>query len=99
MESRIKTLKNFKLSKKQLNYQNNLALLTILTSLTLPPTKLNIVLNVTKAIENIGRKWYILSDMESELYRRNHMFKKKTKELVSRGNRKMLSLNKNDVYI
>ena len=52
MESRIKkTLKILKLSKKQLNYQNNLALLTILTASTLPLTKLNIVLNVTKAIE------------------------------------------------
>ena len=53
MESRIikKTLKILKLSKKQLNYQNNLALITILTSSTLPPTKLNIVLNVIKAIE------------------------------------------------
>ena len=53
MESRIikKTLKILKLSKKQLNYQNNVALITILTSSTLPPTKLNIVLNVTKAIE------------------------------------------------
>ena len=51
MEIREKNLKNLKLSKKQLNYQNNLTLLIILTSSTLPPTKLNIVLNVTKAIE------------------------------------------------
>ena len=48
MEIREKLLK---LSKKQLNYQNNLALITKLTSSTLLPTKLNIVLNVTKAIE------------------------------------------------
>ena len=79
MEIREKNLKNLKLSKKQLNYQNNLTLLIILTSSTLPPTKLNIVLNVTKAIENIGRKWYLLSDMESESYRRNHMFQRKHK--------------------
>ena len=48
MESR-KNLKKIKikLSKKQLNYQNNLALITKLPSSTLPLTKLNIVLNVT----------------------------------------------------
>ena len=52
MDSRIKNFKKkFKLSKKQLNYQNNLALITGLPSSTLPPTKLNIVLNVIKAIE------------------------------------------------
>ena len=45
--------KNFKLSKKQLNYQNNLALITKLPSSTLPPTKLNIVLNVSRAIKKI----------------------------------------------
>ena len=77
MESRIikKTLKILKLSKKQLNYQNNLALITRLPSSTPPPppTKLNIVLNVARAIGNKGRKWYLLSDMEFELYRRNHM--------------------------
>ena len=31
--------KNFKLSKKQLNYQNNLALITKLPSSTLPPNQ------------------------------------------------------------
>ena len=52
MESRIKTKKILKLSKKQLNYQNNLALITKTSFLNFhPPTKLNIVLNVTKAIE------------------------------------------------
>ena len=44
--------KILKLSKKKLNYQNNLALITKkLPSSTLPLSKLNIVLNVTKAIE------------------------------------------------
>ena len=38
MECRIKTKKKIKLSKKQLNYQNNLALITKLPSLTLLPT-------------------------------------------------------------
>ena len=79
MESRIKNFfkKILKLSKKQLNYQNNLALITKLPSSTLPPTKLNIVLNVSKVIKkNKGRKWYLLSGMESELYTRNHMYQK-----------------------
>ena len=45
----------------------NLALITKLPSSTLfPPTKLNIALNVAKAIENTGRKWCLLSDMEFE---------------------------------
>ena len=39
MESRIKTEKKFKLSKKQLNYQNNLALITKLPSSTPPPNQ------------------------------------------------------------
>ena len=76
MESRIKTLK---IKQKQLNYQNNLALITKLPSSTLPPTKLNIALNVARTIETIGRKWYLLSDMEYESYRRNYMFQKQQK--------------------
>ena len=54
MESRIKKLLQIlKLSKKQLNYQNNLALITKLPSSTLPPTELNIVLNVPRVIKKI----------------------------------------------
>ena len=91
MESRIKTKKNkIKLSKKKLNYQNNLALITKLPSLTLfPPTKLNSALNVARAIKNTGRKWYLLSDMESESSKRNHMIQKQQK-IMSRGNKMIL---------
>ena len=85
MESRIKTLKFLKLNKNQLDCQNNLALIIKLPSSTLPPTKLNIVLNVARTIENKRRKWYLLSDMESESYRRNHMIQKQQK-FMSRGN-------------
>ena len=59
----------------------------ILTSSTFPPTKINITLNVARAIANKRRKWYLLSDIEFESYRRNHMIKK-NKRLLSKGNRK-----------
>ena len=47
---------------------------------------MNIVLNVW--IENKEEGSGTSCDMESESYRRNHMFKKNIKELVSRGNKK-----------
>ena len=50
----------------------------ILTSSSLPPTEMNIVLNVwiEKKEEGSGTS----CDMESESYRKNHMFKKKTQK-------------------
>ena len=67
MKSRLKTYKFLKIKQKQLNYQINLALKAKISFSTLfPPTKLNIALNVARAIENTGRKWYLLHDMESE---------------------------------
>ena len=39
MESRIKTLKILNLSKKQLNYQNNLAFITETSFLNSPPNQ------------------------------------------------------------
>ena len=67
MEIREKNLKNLKLSKKQLNYQNNLTLLIILTSSSLPPTEMNIVLNVW--IENKEEGSGISCDVDLELRR------------------------------
>ena len=59
---------------------------------------LNITLNVWRAIENKERKWYILSGIESELYRRNHMIQK-TKDQWVKEIEKMENIIKHDVYI
>ena len=66
MESRIKTLKILKLSKKQLNYQNNLALITNTSFLnSFPPNQAEHCPQCDKNNWKIGRKWYLLSDMKS----------------------------------
>ena len=56
------------------------------SSTLFPPTKLNIALNVARAIENTGRKWCLLSDMEFDSYRRNNMIQKQQKNM-SKGNK------------
>ena len=54
MESRIETLKNLKLGKKQLNYQNNLALTTKTSFLNSPPNQAKHCPQCDKAIKKIG---------------------------------------------
>ena len=66
MESRIKNFKRkiLKLSKKQLNYQNNLAIITKTSFLNSPPNQAEHCPQCDKSDWKIGRKWYLLSDVE-----------------------------------